>query len=250
LKIITKKINNTLIFYDKDIEINIEELFRSGFFSSEDIKNVEWINEDKWVKKHYIRKGMMSFFKDKYLYVDIKNTRSFREFEILNYLHRNNFNTCRPILGWATYHGAIYRANLVTEAIQARTLKDLLDLLATGLGVVPMDTFNSHFVKYERPALFKKIGSYVAEMHNLNVFHGDLNVNNIMVSGVRNKNERVEQKIWIIDFDKSKKTSSTIKESKRLSNIDRFERSLRKTNHFDHTSFTEFLEGYQSQIKG
>ena len=74
MKIITKKINNTLIFYDKDIEINIEELFRSGFFSSEDIKNVEWINEDKWVKKHYIRKGMMSFLKDKYLYVDIKNT--------------------------------------------------------------------------------------------------------------------------------------------------------------------------------
>ena len=113
-----------------------------------------------------------------------------------------------------------------------------------------MDTFNSHFVKYERPALFKKIGNYVAEMHNLNVFHGDLNVNKSMGSGVRNKNERVEQKIWIIDFDKSKKTSSTIKESKRLSNIDRFERSLRKTNHFDHASFTAFLEGYQSQIKG
>ena len=86
-------------------------------------------------------------------------------------------------------------------------------------------------------------------MHNLNVFHGDLNVNNIMVSGVRNKNERVEQKIWIIDFDKSKKTSSIIKETKRLSNINRFERSLRKTNHFDYSSFNAFLEGYQSQIK-
>ena len=249
MNIITKKINSTLIFYDKDIEINIEKLFSSNAFHTHEKKNVEWINGNKWVKKHYFRKGMMSFLNDKYLYRNLKNTRSYREFEILNYLYKHGFNTCKPIIGWVTYSGAIYRANLVTETIQARTLKHLLDLLATGLGVVPMDTFNSHFVKHERPALFKKIGIYVAEMHKLNVFHGDLNVNNIMVSGERNKNERVEQKIWIIDFDKSKKIPFALEESKRVSNIDRFERSLRKTHHFDHTSFMAFLEGYQSRIK-
>ena len=86
-------------------------------------------------------------------------------------------------------------------------------------------------------------------MHKLNIFHGDLNVNNIMVSGERNKNERVEQKIWIIDFDKSKKIPFALEEPERVSNIDRFERSLRKTHHFDHTSFMAFLEGYQSRIK-
>ena len=85
MKIVTKKIDNTLIFYDKDIEINIEELFRSGLFNSKDVKNVEWINNDKWVKKHYFRKGLMSFLNDKYLYTHLKNTRSFREFEILNW---------------------------------------------------------------------------------------------------------------------------------------------------------------------
>ena len=147
-----------------------------------------------------------------------------------------------------TYSALIYRANLVTESLQARTLKELLDLLATGSGVVPMDIFNSQFVDHERLTLFNKIGIYVAEMHNLHVFHGDLNVNNIMISGERNKNKRVDQKIWIIDFDKSKKTSFTLKESERISNIDRFERSLRKTHHFDHRSFTAFLEGYQSRI--
>ena len=51
-----------------------------------------------------------------------------------------------------------------------------------------------------------------------------------------------------LDFDKSKKTSFALKESERSSNIDRFERSLRKTHHFDHKSFTSFLEGYQSRI--
>jgi len=248
LKIVTKKIDNTLIFYDKDIEINIEELFRSGLFNSKDVKNVEWINNDKWVKKHYFRKGLMSFLNDKYLYTHLKNTRSFREFEILDYLFKKDFNTCKPVVGWVVYSGLIYRANLVTESLQARTLKELLDLLATGSGVVPMDIFNSQFVDHERLALFNKIGIYVAEMHNLHVFHGDLNVNNIMISGERNKNKRVDQKIWIIDFDKSKKTSFTLKESERISNIDRFERSLRKTHHFDHRSFAAFLEGYQSRI--
>ena len=248
MKIVTKKIDNTLIFYDKDIEINIEELFRSGLFNSKDVKNVEWINNNKWVKKHYFRKGLMSFLNDKYLYTHLKSTRSFREFEILDYLFKKDFNTCKPVVGWVVYSGLVYRANLVTESLQARTLKELLDLLATGLGVIPMDTFNTQFVDREKPALFRKIGIYVAEMHNLNVFHADLNVNNIMVSGERDKNERVEQKVWIIDFDKSKKTSIGLKKSDRLSNIDRFERSLRKTHHFDQTSFMAFLEGYQSRI--
>ena len=111
-----------------------------------------------------------------------------------------------------------------------------------------MDTFNSQFVDHERPVLFKKIGIHVAEMHNLNVFHGDLNVNNIMVSGELNKNDMDEKKIWIIDFDKSKKKSFALKESERFSNINRFERSLRKTHHFENTCFMAFLEGYQSRI--
>ena len=88
MKIIVKKVNNTLIFYDKDIEINIEELFRSGFFDSSDVKNVEWINNETWVKKHYFRKGMMSFLGDKYLYSNLENTRSYREFHIFFFLFR------------------------------------------------------------------------------------------------------------------------------------------------------------------
>ena len=244
MNIITKKINSTLIFYDKDIEINIEELFSSNAFHTHEKKNVEWINDNKWVKKHYFRKGMMSFLNDKYLYRDLKNTRSYREFEILNYLHKHEFNTCKPVIGWVTYSGAIYRANLVTEAIQARTLKDLLDLLATGLGVVPMDTFNSHFVKHERPALFKKIGIYVAEMHKLNIFHGDLNINNIMISDDLINDAKV--KIWILDFDKSLKKN--LREKDRLSNLHRLKNSLVKNKHYLRFDYETFLSSYFSTI--
>ena len=234
MKIIVKKVNNTLIFYDKDIEINIEELFRSGFFDSSDVKNVEWINNEAWVKKHYFRKGMMSFLGDKYLYSNLKNTRSYREFQILDYLHKHKFNTCKPVIGWATYNGATYTANLVTEAIKARTVKDLLD---------------SSGIKYVRNDIFRQIGAEVAKMHNLNVFHGDLNINNIMISdGPKNSMEEKAQ-IWIIDFDKSMKTGYPIRKSYRYSNVERLKRSLIKTDNYDDVSFREFLNTYQSLIK-
>ena len=234
MKIIVKKVNNTLIFYDKDIEINIEELFRSGFFDSTDVKNVEWINNEAWVKKHYFRKGMMSFLGDKYLYSILKNTRSYREFQILDYLHKHKFNTCKPVIGWATYNGATYTANLVTEAIKARTVKDLLD---------------SSDIKYVRNDIFRQIGAEVAKMHNLNVFHGDLNINNIMISdGPKNSMEEKAQ-IWIIDFDKSMKTGYPIRKSYRYSNVERLKRSLIKTDNYDDVSFKELLNSYQSLIK-
>ena len=39
--------------------------------------NVEWINDNKWVKKHYQRKGMMQIFNDLYLYTSIKGRGHF-----------------------------------------------------------------------------------------------------------------------------------------------------------------------------
>jgi len=110
LKIITKKINNTVIFYDKDIEINIEDLFLSKVFKTNENTNVEWINNNTWVKKHYFRKGMMRFMSDNYLYKPLYETRSYKEFSLLNYLYHENFQTCRPIMGWVDYNSLSYKA--------------------------------------------------------------------------------------------------------------------------------------------
>ena len=194
MSIVTKKINNKVIFYDKDVGINIEELFSNNAFLTDESQNVEWINDGKWVKKHYFRKGMMAFLNDWYLYNDVKSTRSYREFEILNYLHKYSFNTCKPLIGWVTYSGISYKANLVTEAIPGITLDELLIQQ-------PMDYDKEIFLKYERPELFKQIGIKVAEMHILGVYHGDLNINNIMISKDSLNNGNL--KIWILDFDLS-----------------------------------------------
>ena len=47
MKIVTKKIDNTLIFYDKDIEINIEELFRAKRQPPTEELILKWANGRK-----------------------------------------------------------------------------------------------------------------------------------------------------------------------------------------------------------
>ena len=126
MNIIIKKINNQYIFYDKDIGINIEELFLNGDFTTNEVLNVQWINDNKWVKKHYFRKGLMSCLNDKYVVGKVQNTRSYKEFAILNYLYKSNFNTCKPIIGWVTYTYLYYTANLITNSLPSYTLQEVL----------------------------------------------------------------------------------------------------------------------------
>ena len=237
MSIVTKKIDNKIIFYDKDVGINIEELFSDGVFATDESKNVEWINDRKWVKKHYFRKGMMAFLNDWYLYNDIKSTRSYREFEILNYLYKYSFNTCKPLIGWTTYSGISYKANLVTEAIPALTLNELLIQK-------PLNYEQGISLKYERPELFKQIGIKVAQMHILGVYHGDLNINNIMVS--EDLSDKGNLKIWILDFDKSFRRYLT--EGDRKSNLRRFQRSLIKNKRYLPFDYETFLSSYFSTI--
>ena len=117
-QIVIKKLDNKFIFNNKNDDNNLPQLIIEGKLDTSAKVNVEWINDNKWVKKHYQRKGMMQIFNDLYLYSSIKRTRSFREFEILNYLVISDFSTCKPLIGWVEYIGEIlYRANLITENI-------------------------------------------------------------------------------------------------------------------------------------
>ena len=83
-QIVIKKLDNKFIFNNKDDGKNLPQLIIEGKLDTRVKVNVEWINDNKWVKKHYQRKGMMQIFNDLYLYTSIKRTRSFREFETEN----------------------------------------------------------------------------------------------------------------------------------------------------------------------
>ena len=95
MSILVKKINKHFIFYDKDIGINIEELFLKNNFHQEQVFKTGIINNGKWFLKHYVRKGLMKFFGDRYLNTSIKKTRPYLEFFLLNDLYKKKFPTDR-----------------------------------------------------------------------------------------------------------------------------------------------------------
>ena len=240
MKIITKKINNTVIFYDKDIEINIEDLFLSKVFKTNENTNVEWINNNTWVKKHYFRKGMMRFMSDNYLYKPLYETRSYKEFSLLNYLYHENFQTCRPIMGWVDYNSLSYKANLITESIPAVTFDKFL---------LSINNLPSHSQADLKHKVYRSIGLLVSKMHMLGVNHGDLNMTNILVNEERINHDNTNKNIWIIDFDKSMKANLILsKEAKNL-NIKRFKRSMLKKKLFDQESFSHFLDAYEAHSR-
>ena len=186
MNIIIKKINNQYIFYDKDIGINIEELFLNGDFTTDEVLNVQWINNNKWVKKHYFRKGMMRFMSDNYLYKPLYETRSYKEFSLLNYLYHENFQTCRPIMGWVDYNSLSYKANLITESIPAVTFDKFL---------LSINDLPSHSQAALKHKVYHSIGLLVSKMHMLGVNHGDLNMTNILVNEERINHDNTNKNI-------------------------------------------------------
>ncbi len=221
MSILVKKINNHFIFYDKDIGINIEELFLKNNFHQEQVFKTGIINNGKWFLKHYVRKGLMKFFGDRYLNTSIKETRSYLEFFLLNDLYKKQFPTCKPIMGWITKDKYTYRANLISEYIPSVDLKTYIEK--------NMMNDNDWYL----------IGALVSSLHRLNIFHGDLNITNILVNDSSKNNE----KFALVDFDKSKnKDYLTVKE--KSSNIDRILRSLKKNNLYNKNGFDLLIKGY------
>ena len=237
---IIKKIHNNIIFYDEDIDLDVNELINDVVHSKDQNLNIEVINDEMWIKKHFIRKGLMTFLGDKYMtpLFGLTKTRSYAEFYILNFLYKNNFNTCKPIIGWITNENIIiYKASLIVER-----LKDTVTL--------------SEYIKNNaHHELFASIGQQISLMHRLSVYHGDLNAHNILVKvnevplDKHNSSSVDISDIYIIDFDKS-----LIGISQRLfprlmrKNLSRLRQSLIKLGFRDHLNkyWKSLLEGYSS----
>ena len=232
---VIKKINNTIIFYERDNEKDIEQLFIDGFFDSDERENVKLINNEHWIKKHYFRKGLMKFLGDNYLFAKLQNTRSFQEYSILKYLVKKNFNTCKPIIGWVSSNMISYKANLVVEKIEeTKTLS--ATLISIYRGERDTSAISSGYYL---------LGKEVAKMHQHGVFHGDLNANNILVTReIFHSTDKSSKGIYIIDFDKSKIQKISKKDIS--SNINRLKRSLNKIGIYNENDFQSFETGYKS----
>lgn len=171
------------------------------------------------VLRHFKRGGLMArVVRDRYFWLGLARTRSFAEFDLLRLMWQAGLPVPRP-LGAAVWQGRLtYRAALLTERIpQAKPL-----------------------ALCSEPQVWLEAGRIVAQMHQFEVWHADLNVFNLLVDA--------QDKVWIIDLDRGRRMALTA--TQRAENLSRLLRSVRKVApELEAPCWHVFKQGYQAVFK-
>ncbi|MEX2366392.1 MAG: 3-deoxy-D-manno-octulosonic acid kinase [Pseudohongiellaceae bacterium] len=156
------------------------------------------------VLKRYHRGGMMSrLIKESYLYMRLNKTRMWREFYLLDKMQDMGLPVPRPVAARCQRISPLtYRGDLISEKIpQSRTLAETICH-----GPLPDETWN-------------RVGQVIASFHQHDIYHADLNANNILLTP--------DGKVYLIDFDKSE-IRHRLKFRWTRANLNRLQRSLEK----------------------
>lgn len=182
------------------------------------------------VLKHYSRGGLFSrWVKDSYLFMGLGQTRMWREFKLLQLMQQLDLPVPRPVAARCRRTSQMsYQGDLVTQKIPAA------QTLAQALGQGPLAA--------ER---WRAIGAVLAQFHRHQIYHADLNANNIMVTE--------EQQIFLLDFDKG---AVRPRNSQRWTqnNLARLRRSLDKCQrlnkhfYFAPGDWQQLLQGYRAAV--
>ena len=80
------------------------------------------------VLRHYWRGGLIGkLLSDQYLYTGLKNTRTYKEYQLLIELHQRGLRVAVPLAARITINKAVYRGDLITESITgAQSLLEIL----------------------------------------------------------------------------------------------------------------------------
>ena len=152
----------------------------------------------KGLVRPYRRGGLIGkFVKSGY----VLSNRPRRELEIHTYLFENGFSIPEPLGAMWERNGLIYRGALATHEVAASNLLDHLDA----------------YPQHGRKVL-DAAGKLIREMHDLGVYHADLQVANILVG---------QKRVYIIDFDKARRFSK-VSRLRRARNLLRLRRSMSK----------------------
>ncbi len=207
------KINQSIILYDDRLMNDIDEnIFEIDFWKMDQQAQSKSkgrgtvyfvkIQDQSCVLRHYNRGGLMArLVEDQYLWMGEANTRSFKEWHLLNYIVEKQLPVPAPVAARYVRYGICYKADIIT-----REIPDIESLSDKLLG-------NSMTEE-----LWKKIGECIAKFHDQGVFHMDLNAENIQIDQ--------NNQVFLLDFDKGKISEP----SKRLSdaNLMRLKRSIAK----------------------
>lgn len=180
-----------------------------------------------WVLRHYLRGGMVAKFnRDFYFAWQAEQTRAWKEWRLLHHMRTLRLPVPQPVAARAHWPAGqftgLYRTDILLEKIpQCSTLSSLLQ----------QQTLANE--------LWHSIGHCLKAFHIHDIYHADLNANNILIDA--------QQKIYLIDFDRCR-----ISRNAQLiaGNLPRLQRSLVKLQglhpvfHFTEQNWLALLSGY------
>jgi 3-deoxy-D-manno-octulosonic acid kinase len=159
----------------------------------------------QWVLRHYLRGGMVARLnRDLYLAWQAEHSRAWKEWRLLHYMYTLDLPVPRPIAARAVWPAGrvcgLHRTDILLERIpQCSNLSSLLQQQALS------------------ETLWHHIGQCLKTFHLHDIYHADLNANNILIDA--------QQKIYLIDFDKCRITGDA---QLKAGNLLRLHRSLLK----------------------
>ena len=216
------KINQSIILYDDRLMNEIDEnIFETNFWKMDKEAQPQSmgrgtvyfvkIQSQPCVLKHYNRGGLVAKLTlDKYLWMGEHNTRSFKEWRLLNDMVKKRLPVPAPVAARYVRNGIYYKADIIT-----REIPDIESLSDKLLG-------NSMTEQ-----LWENIGECIAKFHNHGVFHMDLNVENIQIDQ--------NNQVFLLDFDKGKVSEPLRRLSD--SNLMRLKRSIAKVTRLKQLAF-------------
>ena len=160
------------------------------------------------VLRSYQRGGFIAKFnRQTYLSIEVENTRSFKEWRLLQWMYDKGLPVPQPIAAsvcrWPFSFSPFYRAHILLQRIaDTQTLDQLLQR------------------QQPEDALWHSIGVCIRQFHERGIYHADLNANNILLD---------KQRVYLIDFDKAeRRTASAHNAPWKKANLQRLKRSLLK----------------------
>lgn len=167
-----------------------------------------------------------------YAFTGTARSRMWQEYHLLQAMRAKGLPVPRPVAALCDIHPGTsflppltYSGSLITERIkQAQTLSDAL---------------NEQILEAKH---WQRIGQLIRLFHDKQVYHADLNANNILWQN--NKD------LYLIDFDKSFFKPDNQAKHWKKANLQRLLRSLikLKPRHFSEKGWAELLVGYQKPV--
>ena len=177
----------------------------------------------EYALRHYHRGGQVAqFLGDRYLWTGLNRSRPAREAKILRQLAGQGLPVPSPAAWRVMRSGLMYRADLiVTRISRARPLTQIMreqPLTATE---------------------WENLGAMLRRFHDLQVWHADLNLSNILL--------RPPGDFFLIDFDRCRIRFGRLWKQRNLKRLHRSclkEQAQNPEFHFREQDFDALLEGY------